>query len=197
MLAHEAAARLIAERCRLCLEQRTKALGEQLMAGTRVPQADRLFKGSQPLHVAGRSLELIDESGAAAPGSIAVWDPESGVLFAGGMASFGRIPETRNGAPAAWTRALQRLSAVPARAVVPAHGPIGTAADLRNMAAYLVALQARTGEAYAAGTSLLHAPRSVAVEAYRDWALYDVVHPRNVHHAYLELERRELLGELP
>jgi glyoxylase-like metal-dependent hydrolase (beta-lactamase superfamily II) len=95
LLAHEAAARLIAERCQRCLEQRSAALGAELMAGTRVPRPDRLFKGSQPLAVAGRSLELLDESGAAAPGSIAVWDRESGVLFAGGLASFGRIPETR------------------------------------------------------------------------------------------------------
>lgn len=197
VLAHEAAARLIAERCRLCLERRTRALGEQLMAGTRVPRPDRLFKGSQPLAVAGRSLELIDESGAAAPGSIAVWDRESGVLFAGGMTSFGRIPETRDGALAEWIQALQRLAAVPARAVVPAHGPVGAAADLGNMAAYLAALQSRTKQAYAAGSSLLDAPRTVAVDEYRDWTLYDSVHPRNVHHLYLELERRELLGDPP
>src|SRR6185503_8310752 len=56
VLAHEAAARLIAERCQRCLEQRTRALGEELMAGTRVPRPDRTFKGSQPLAVAGRSL---------------------------------------------------------------------------------------------------------------------------------------------
>lgn len=113
------------------------------------------------------------------------------------MASFGRIPETRDGAPAEWIHALQRLSTVPARAVIPAHGPIGTAADLGHMAAYLAALQSRTKQAYAAGSSLLEAPRSVAVDAYRDWALYDSVHPRNVHHLYLELERRELLGGPP
>jgi hypothetical protein len=45
--------------------------------------------------------------------------------------------------------------------------------------------------------SLLEAPRAVAVREYRDWALYDTVHPRNVHHAYLALERRDLEGEPP
>lgn len=197
LLAHEAAATLIAARCQLCLESRTNALGAELMAGTRVPRPDELFRGSRPLVVAGRRLQLIDESGAAAPGSIAVWDSESGVLFAGGLASFGTIPETRNGALDEWVRALKRLSTVPARVVVPAHGPIGSVVELDNLAAYLLALQARTRQAYAAGASLLHAPRSVAVEAYRDWALYEVIHPRNVHHLYLELERRELRGEVP
>jgi glyoxylase-like metal-dependent hydrolase (beta-lactamase superfamily II) len=197
LLAHEAAARLIAERCQRCLEQRSAALGAELMAGTRVPRPDRLFKGSQPLAVAGRSLELLDESGAAAPGSIAVWDRESGVLFAGGLASFGRIPETRDGALAEWIQTLRRLSRVPARAIIAAHGPAGVPADLGTVAAYLSLLEVRTKRAYAAGASLLEAPRAVAVDEYRGWALYDTVHPRNVHHAYLALERRELQEEPP
>jgi len=197
VLAHEAAARLIAERCQRCLESRTTALGLELMAGTRVPRPDRVFRGSQSMAVAGRRLELLDESGAASSGSIAIWDRESGVLFAGGLASFGRIPETRDGTLAAWARALRRLSTFPARAVIPAHGWVGSPADLGTLAAYIEALERRTRQAYSAGASLLDAPRSVAVEEYRGWALYDSVHPRNVHHAYLELERRELNGEPP
>ena len=167
------------------------------MAGTRVPRPDRVFRGSQTLSVAGRRLELIDEDGAAAPGSIAVWDPESGVLFAGGLASFGRIPETGNGTLDTWIKALDRLAALPARIVVPAHGAPGDPAALGGLTAYLDALRGRTRQAYAAGMSLLEAPRRVAVDEYRDWALYDTLHPRNVHHAYLALERRELEGEPP
>jgi glyoxylase-like metal-dependent hydrolase (beta-lactamase superfamily II) len=197
VLAHEEAARLMAERCQRCLEHRTAALGAQLMAGTRVPRPDRVLRGSQILAVAGRRLELLDQSGAASPGSIAVWDRESGVLFAGGLASFGRIPETRDGTLAEWIRALHRLAAVPARAVIPAHGWVGSPTDLAALAAYLGALERRTRQAYAAGASLLDAPRTVALDEYRGWALYDSVHPRNVHHAYLELERRELRGEPP
>ncbi len=192
VLAHEAAARLIAERCRLCLENRTLALGEEIMAGTRVPHPDRVIQGTQRLAVAGRELELLDYSGAAAPGSIAVWDRESGLLFAGGLASFGRIPETRDGALADWGKALRALAGGPARAVVPAHGPLGNRASLRSVAAYLRLLDERTARAYAAGTSLLVAPRRVAVPEYEGWALYGALHPRNVHHAYLALARREL-----
>jgi hypothetical protein len=32
----------------------------------------------------------------------------------------------------------------------------------------------------------------VAIAEYRDWALYESVHPRNVHHAYVARERHEL-----
>lgn len=197
VLAHEAGARLIAERCERCLAQRRKTLGEDLMAGTRVPRPDRVFRGSQTLVLGGRRLELIDADGAAAPGSIAVWDPESGVLFAGGLASFGRIPDAGNGTLDVWIKALARLAVLPARTVVPAHGAPGTPAALREVTAYLDALQSRTRQAYSAGLSLLEAPRKVAVGEYRHWALYETLHPRNVHHAYLALERRELEGEPP
>jgi len=197
VLAHEAAARIMAERCERCLAQRRAALGEALMAGTRVPRPDRVFRGSQSISVAGRRLELIDEDGAAASGSIAVWDSQSGVLFAGGLASFGRIPETANGALDAWIKALGRLAALPARTVVPAHGTPGAPSELSGVARYLEALETRTRNAYGAGMSLLEAPRRVSVPEYQAWALYEAVHPRNVHHAYLALEQRELLGESP
>lgn len=197
VLAHEDAARLIARRCQACLERRRLALGAELMAGTGVPRPGRLFKGSQTLVVAGRSLELLDHSGAAAPGSIAIWDPESGTLFAGGLASFGRIPETRDGALGQWIKALSRLAQVPARAVIAGHGPVENRAGLDSVAAYLSALRDGAARAYAEGAGLLEAPRRAAVPAHRHWALYDVVHPSNVHHAYLELERRDLRGEPP
>ena len=190
--AHEAAAELIAERCALCLRNLTNALGDDLTAGTRVPRPDWVFKGTQPLNAAGRRLELLDYSGAAAPGSIAVWDPESGLLFAGGLASFDRIPETRDGVLADWIRALRDLAQVPARGIVPAYGPVGNRSNLEAVAAYLAALDARTAQAYSARVSLLEAPRTVAIPEYRDWALYDSVHPRNVHHTYVARERSEL-----
>jgi glyoxylase-like metal-dependent hydrolase (beta-lactamase superfamily II) len=192
VLAHEAAAKLIAERCHACLRNLANRLGEDVMAGTRVPRPDRLFKGSRRLAVAGRSLELLDYSGAAAPGSIAIWDRRSGFVFAGGLASFGRIPETRDGVLADWIEALRDLSGRPARAIVPAHGPVGDRAALESVAAYLSALGERTAQAYAARVSLLDAPRMVAIPEYRRWALYESAHPRNVHHAYLGEERREL-----
>jgi glyoxylase-like metal-dependent hydrolase (beta-lactamase superfamily II) len=192
VLTHEAAAGLIAERCELCLRNLATELGDDLTAGTRVPRPDRVFKGSQPLVAAGRRLELLDYSGAAAPGSIAVWDPESGFLFAGGLASFERIPETRDGVLAEWVRALRDLAKLHARGIVPAHGPTGSRASLGALAAYLAALDARTAQAYAAQVSLLEAPQAVAVAEYRGWALYDAVHPRNVHHAYVARERHEL-----
>jgi glyoxylase-like metal-dependent hydrolase (beta-lactamase superfamily II) len=192
VVAHEAAAKLIAERCTLCLRNLANELGDDLTAGTRVPRPDRVFKGSQPLVAAGRRLELLDYSGAAAPGSIAVWDPESGLLFAGGLTSFERIPETRDGVLADWIRALRDLAQVPARGIIPAYGSAGNRSSLEAVAAYLTALDARTAQAYAARVSLLEAPRTVAIPEYQDWALYEPVHPRNVHHAYVARERHEL-----
>ena len=192
LVAHEAAAQVIAERCALCLRNLAAELGEDLTAGAGVPRLDRVFRGTQPLEVGGRRLELLDYSGAAAPGSIAVWDAESGLLFAGGLASFERVPETRDGVVADWILALRDLARIPARVIVPAYGPAGDRSSLDAVAAYLAALDSRTAQAYAARVSLLEAPRTVGIPEYRNWALYDSVHPRNVHHAYVARERQEL-----
>jgi glyoxylase-like metal-dependent hydrolase (beta-lactamase superfamily II) len=192
VLAHEAAAKLIGERCARCLVHLTNELGKDLAAGTRVPRPDRVLRGTQPLRAAGRRLELLDYSGTAAPGSIAVWDPESGFLFAGGLASFDRIPETRDAVLPDWVRALHDLAKVPARGIVPAYGPVGNRSNLASLAAYLAALDDRTARVYAAGMSLLQASQAVTIDQYRGWALYDAVHPRNVHHAFLARERHDL-----
>ena len=42
ILAHEAAAKLMAERCETCLKNLTRTLGEDVMGGTRVPRPDRV-----------------------------------------------------------------------------------------------------------------------------------------------------------
>jgi glyoxylase-like metal-dependent hydrolase (beta-lactamase superfamily II) len=192
LLAHEDAAHLIATRCEICRKNLADALGDDVMTGTRVPRPDRVFKGSHVTVIAGRKLEVLDFSAAAAPGSIAILDHDSGVLFAGGLASFERIPETRDGNLHAWIAALRDLSRRPARAILPAYGPLGNRANLAHLLDYLTALESRTKRAYAARVSLLDAPRTVVVPEYRGWALYDTVHPRNVHHAYIAHERAEL-----
>ncbi len=98
---------------------------------------------STPLAVAGLNLQLLYFGWAATPGDLAVYDPASGVLFAGGLVSNARIPELRDGKLAGWLLALDRLEEIPAHWVVPAHGPVATPAAIAQTRAYLLALDAR------------------------------------------------------
>ncbi|MEM8925978.1 MAG: hypothetical protein AAGD35_20935 [Actinomycetota bacterium] len=67
------------------------------------------------------------------------------VVFAGAIASFRVTPLAFDGNPVAWIESLDRLAAM-ADTVVPGHGPVGGAADLKDLAGYLTACVEADGD---------------------------------------------------
>jgi glyoxylase-like metal-dependent hydrolase (beta-lactamase superfamily II) len=191
LLAHAKSVDLMRSRCRHCLEDLDKLLGAELMAGSRVVLPNRTVDGSTRLTVAGRDLDLLYFGWAATPGGLAVLDRASGVLFAGGLVSWRRIPELRDAKLAGWLSALDRLEAIHARWIVPGHGPVSTSAAIAQTRAYLMALDARVRQVYESGASLLEALDMVDLPQYRDWGMYPTAHRRNAQQRYLELEWEE------
>jgi len=194
LLTHRRSADLMRERCAHCLENLGLLLGDRAMAGTRLVVPQRLMEHSQVLHVGGRELELLHFGWGATPGDIVVLDRRAGVVFAGGLASIGRIPETRDGKLAGWIAALDALAMLPARRVVPGHGPISDLGEVRRTQAYLRDLDALVRRLYEDGLSLLEALDASELPAYRNWGAYASVHRRNVQQRYLELELDDLEG---
>ncbi len=70
--------------------------------------------------------------------------PGAGVIFAGGVASFGVTPLGFAAAPLAWADSLDRLAESGAT-IVPGHGPVGDGHDAATLAAYLRACDAAAG----------------------------------------------------
>jgi glyoxylase-like metal-dependent hydrolase (beta-lactamase superfamily II) len=197
LLAHAKSVDLMRSRCEHCLDNLNRVLGAQLMDGSRLVLPTRMVESSMPLAVAGRQLQLLHFGWAATPGDLAVYDPASGVLFAGGLVSSGRIPELRDGKLAGWLLALDRLEEMPARWVVPGHGPVSAPAAIAQTRTYLLALDARVRQVYESGASLLEAVDMVDLPQYRSWDMYPVTHRRNAHQRYLELELEELGTDAP
>jgi cyclase len=83
------------------------------------------------------AVEVIPIAGHT-PGNLMVRVPAAGVLFAGGMCSFGVTPLAFQGDPAAWAQALTAVADL-ADTIVPGHGPVGGPAEVRELQAYLVA----------------------------------------------------------
>ena len=194
LLTHRRSAELMRERCEHCLENLRLLLGERAMAGTQLVIPERLVDDSQWLHVAGRELELLHFGWGATPGDLAVLDRRSGIVFAGGLTSIGRVPDTRDGRIEGWIAALDALTMLPARRVIPGHGPVSDIAEVRHTRAYLVALDALVRGLYGDGLSLLEALDASDLPAYRHWGAYATVHRRNVQQRYLELELDDLEG---
>jgi len=192
LLAHTESVALMRSRCGHCLENLFGLLGDDVMRGTRLVVPSRVVEGSTRIRVAGRTLELLHFGWAATPGDLAVYDPQSGVLFAGGLVDNHRIPELRDGKLAGWLAALDELERIRATTLVPGHGPVAGPEAIASMRAYLLALDARMRAIYRAGTSLLEAVDAADLPQYSEWAMYPTLHRKNAHQRYLELELEDL-----
>jgi glyoxylase-like metal-dependent hydrolase (beta-lactamase superfamily II) len=192
LLAHRKTAELIRSRCENCLKLLKQTLGEREMRGSKVVVPTKLVEESTTINEAGVELRLIHLGWAATPGDLAVFHPESGVLFAGGMVDAKRVPELRDAKLKGWLQALPQLSALPVKHVVPGHGPLADAQAIDEMARYLSALETKTRALYEKGLGLAEATQAGDLEQYKDWALYAEQHHRNVHRVYLQIEEEDL-----
>jgi glyoxylase-like metal-dependent hydrolase (beta-lactamase superfamily II) len=194
LLAHRETTKLMRARCERCLENLKPVLGEEL-EGTRLVLPQREIDATTIIDAGGRRLELIYLGWASTPGDLAVLDLESGVLFAGGMISIGRIPDIRDCDFEGWQRALRQLEEFKAARIVPGHGPISGPEAITATAAYLDALDQVVKGLYAESSSLLESVEKATLPAYRDWSRYGTTHRQNALHRYLQLELQDLGGD--
>ena len=194
LLAHRETAKLMRARCEHCLENLKPVLGEEL-EGTRLVPPQREIDATTTIDAGGRRLELIYLGWASTPGDLAVLDVESGVLFAGGMISIGRIPDIRDCDFEGWQRALRQLEGFKPARIVPGHGPISGPEAIAGTAAYLDALDQVVKALYAESSSLMESVEKATLPAYRDWSLYATTHRQNALHRYLQLELQDLGGD--
>jgi glyoxylase-like metal-dependent hydrolase (beta-lactamase superfamily II) len=181
-------------RCEHCLQNLKPVLGAEL-DGTRLVLPRREVEASAILDAGGRRLELIYLGWASTPGDLAVLDRESGVLFAGGLISIGRIPEIRDSDFEGWLRALRQLEEIKPARIVPGHGMVSGPEAIALTARYLEALDAIVKSLYAESSSLMEAVEKAALPAYEDWTMYATTHRQNTLHRYLQLELHELGGD--
>ena len=194
LLAHRETAKLMRARCEHCLENLKPVLGEEL-EGTRLVPPQREIDATTTIDAGGRRLELIYLGWASTPGDLPVLDVESGVLFAGGMISIGRIPDIRDCDFEGWQRALRQLEGFKPARIVPGHGPISGPEAIAGTAAYLDALDQVVKALYAESSSLMESVEKATLPAYRDWSLYATTHRQNALHRYLQLELQDLGGD--
>ena len=194
ILAHRETAKLMKARCEHCLQNLKPVLGEEL-EGTRLVLPGREIDGSLAVNAGGRHLELIYLGWASTPGDLAVLDKDSGVLFAGGMVSVGRIPDIRDSDFEGWQRALRQLGQLNPARVVPGYGPVAGPEAITQTGAYLEALDRVIKSLYAESSSLMESVEKSVLPGYRDWQMYSTTHRQNALHRYLQLELQDLGGD--
>jgi glyoxylase-like metal-dependent hydrolase (beta-lactamase superfamily II) len=180
------------QHCDACVADVRGRADSDALEATHVAWPTRLIDGGQTLRAGGRTIRLLYFGWTGQPGSLAVLDVESGVLFTGDLASFGVVPQTQLGRLAPWIDALGELQSQAPSIVVPGHGAPGPAAQLAAMRDYLQALLDGTRAAYERGDGLMETVQRLDLARFRGWALYEQHHRRNVHFAYLQIEEEEL-----
>lgn len=195
VLAHRASAAYMQQNCAGCIRNLGQQLAPEALAGTHLERPSDLIDASTAIESGGRHLDLLWFGNTQQAGSIAVYDRSSGVLFAGGLASFDVVPDSRDADIPGWLAALGEMRRLAPYRVVPGRGPSGGAERLDEVATYLANLASETGKAYAAGFSLFETPRRVRLPHFSAWALYDTLHPRNVHYEYLRREAADFRSD--
>jgi cyclase len=80
-------------------------------------------------------IELLPATGHTA-GDVMALVPDADLLFAGDLCFFGVTPLAFQGDPKTWADVLDAVAEL-ADVIVPGHGPVGSAAEVRDLQAYL------------------------------------------------------------
>jgi quinoprotein relay system zinc metallohydrolase 2 len=165
-------------------------LGAALVGAVRIIPPTLLVDRETTLELGSRPLVLTAWSPAAHTNcDLTVLDTTSGVLFAGDLVFLQHVPVV-DGSLTGWQELLPRLASVPARLVVPGHGPAAmpwpqALADERR---YLTVLAQDARRQVAAGVPLARAVLEIARSEGPRWELFDDYNPRNATAAFSELE---------
>lgn len=150
---------------------------------------DHLVANTEEIDLGGRKLILKAWPTAHTDNDLTVMDSESGTLFTGDLCFREHMP-VLDGSLKGWLTVIEGLEAIPARHVVPGHGPV--AASVREALAaeqgYLQNLQESVKKELALGRRLRQAVDDLSHADQGDWKLFDEFQSRNVTTAYTQME---------
>jgi quinoprotein relay system zinc metallohydrolase 2 len=169
--------------------RRLRQLLGDLADGSVFVQPTRLVETTAQLDLGGRILEVTAHRPAHTDNDLSVFDHNTGTLWAGDLLFMERIPAL-DGSLIGWLAEMEALRVVPARRVVPGHGPTSAEwpAALDPQRRYLERLRDEIRALLRRGGTMEQAMAEVARDEAAHWALFDDFHRRNIAAAFHELE---------
>lgn len=190
VLMHESAVQLMHKRCQGCIERLTELLGPEQMIGTKLAEPSTIISGPVMITSIDRKLQILDAGFSSGPNDLMLFDEQTSTLFAGGAVMTDTIIEVRDGRIESWIDALNSLSDLPIKLIVPDYGDIGDKHSVQVTLAYLQGLQDQVSSLLKRGVTLSDAVENAAMPEFTDWPGYEEHHGRNVHQLYLNMESR-------
>ena len=189
------AAVLMQARCERCLKTLRQVLGDDAMQGTAMFKPDQEYDASHALETIGRRVRVLYFGHSSGPGDVAVLDVQTGVLFAGGLLDHLRVPDVQDSDLDHWTEALQALSTLPLKAIVPGHGPLAPPTAIATTQRYLAQLRTRLLMLLHSGTALSDVPDASALPEFARWDQYENIHRRNASILFVRFEREQMFKQ--
>ena len=185
---HRKLARALAVRSPFYLDAFERLVGEGF-EGARVIVPSVEVSDETRIDLGGRVLVLTAWRTAHTDNDLTVLDLRTGTLFSGDLVFVDRLPVV-DGSLKGWLDVIAELRRVPAKRVVPGHGPASAAwpEALDALERYLRALLRDVRREVAAGGRIESAIGRVAGEERDRWVGFDASHPRNVTASFTELE---------
>jgi len=157
--------------------------------GSELIAPDQTVVERSELDLGGRVLQLRAWKTAHTDNDLTVFDRATGTLWLSDLLFAERIP-VLDGSIRGWLAAIDELSALPARYVVPGHGSLNLPwpQALAPQRAYLATLAADIRQALAEGRTLARTVETAAAAERGKWLLFDAYNRRNAAAAFAELE---------
>jgi cyclase len=147
------------------------------------------FTGRMAFHGAARSAELMELAGHTASDAV-LYLPQDGIAFMSDLLFVECHPYLGDGDPEAMLRALETVSALAPRLVVPGHGPVGTADSPAEMQQYVRTLDGLARQMVEAGEAEERIDAMPIPAPYADWLIASFFQA-NLHFLYQRHLRRQ------
>jgi len=134
---------------------------------------DVTFDTEMTIHLGGREVRLLYLGPGQQAGDTFVLFPHARALFTPGAFAKHSMPNMAfTTSVENWIKLLDRVAALDADTLLPAHGDVATRADVRELSAMLADEYATVKDAFAKGMSLEAAQNTLTFPQYKDWRNY-------------------------
>jgi quinoprotein relay system zinc metallohydrolase 2 len=187
VVGHRNSPRAIALRGPYYLDAFRRSMGD-ILDGVSLIAPQQIVENEIKLDLGNRVLTLHAWAAAHSDNDLTAFDETSGTLFSGDLVFLEHVPVV-DASLRGWLAAIDALAQIPARRVVPGHGPVAAwplaLADERR---YLQRLAQDCRAMIAGGVPLAQAAATAGLSEKPRWELFEEYNARNATAAFAELE---------
>lgn len=185
---HKNLPRALATRGKYYIDAFRQIMGGELIDNVRIVPPTLLVDDKLTLDLGGRNIVLKAWPAAHSDNDLTVLDEQTGTLFGGDLVFLSHIP-VLDGSIRGWFGLLAELATVPAKRVVPGHGPVSEwPMALDDERRYLETLRSDVRGLVVRGASITTAADIAAASERSRWQLFEDYNARNATTAFSEIE---------